>query len=315
MAPLGTKTVSTRLTVAVPGRESVTAVSRSYVVTPGYAEALRLRLRTGRLLTRADSASATQPVLVNEAFVQMFLNGVTPLGFTLDGLSTSGSRAEVVGVVANVRKDGPGDVDQPELYMMPASPLRHDRDHPFAYEIPRDFSLVVRTGGNPVGLVPGLREIVRQLRRDAALDDVTTLEARTAESVRTERFAAAVMGGFSAVALILAAVGLYTVLSYRISTRVREIGVRTALGADPRAVAWLVVGDALRVTLPGMVAGLAGALLASRLLRALLVGIETYDPVAIATAPFVLAAVALVATLVPARRAMRVDPLRALRSE
>jgi ABC-type antimicrobial peptide transport system permease subunit len=117
------------------------------------------------------------------------------------------------------------------------------------------------------------------------------------------------------VALILAAVGLYTVLSYRISTRVREIGVRTALGADPRAVAWLVVGDALRVTLPGMVAGLAGALLASRLLRALLVGIETYDPVAIATAPFVLAAVALVATLVPARRAMRVDPLRALRSE
>jgi putative ABC transport system permease protein len=133
--------------------------------------------------------------------------------------------------------------------------------------------------------------------------------------VRTERFAAAVMGGFSAVALILAAVGLYTVLSYRISTRVREIGVRTALGADPRAVAWLVVGDALRVTLPGMVAGLAGALLASRLLRALLVRIETYDPVAIATAPFVLAAVALVATLVPARRAMRVDPLLALRSE
>jgi ABC-type antimicrobial peptide transport system permease subunit len=184
-----------------------------------------------------------------------------------------------------------------------------------AHEIGSQIHLVVRTDGDPAVLAPVVREIVRELRREAVLDYATTLEARTTESVRTERFAVMMLVGFSALALILAAIGLYTVLSYSVSTRQREIGVRTALGANRSTVAWLVVRDGMRVTMAGLIAGIAGALFVTRFMRAMLFGIEPHDPVSLALAPLVLAAIALVAMVLPARRAMRVDPLIALRSE
>ena len=315
MAPFGPITVARPLTVSIPGRAAVTARSLSYVVTPGYAEALRLRLRAGRLLNSADVTSRTQSIVVNEAFVRTFLDSVEPVGFAVEGLLARGVRAEVVGVLANVRKDGLDDAPEPEVYLVPAYPLRHDPSRALAHEMDRGINLVVRTDDDPAALAPTLRAIVRELRRDAVVDYTTTLNARTTESVRTERFAVVMLTGFSALALLLAAIGLYTVLSYSVSTRQREIGVRTALGANQGTVAWLVVREGMRVTLAGLLVGIVGALFAARFMRVMLFGIEPYDPLSLAVAPLVLAAVALMATVLPARRAMRTDPLIALRSE
>ena len=315
MAPFGAITVARPLTISISGRGAITARALSYVVTPGYAEALRLRLRTGRFLNDADLTGRTQSIVVNEAFVRTFLDSVEPIGFAVEGLLARGVRAEIVGVVANVRKDGLDDAPEPEVYLAPAYPLRHDPSRALAHEILRGINLVVRTHDDPAALAPTLREIVRELRRDAMLNYATTLQARTTESVRTERFAAVMLAGFSALALMLAAVGLYTVLSYSVSTRQREIGVRTALGANPSTVAWMVVGEGMRVTLAGLLVGIVGALFAMRVMRVMLFGIEPYDPVSLALAPLVLAAVALMATVLPAIHAMRTDPLISLRSE
>lgn len=315
MAPFGTFTVARLLTVSIPGRDAVTTRALSYVVTPGYGEALRLRLREGRLLNEADLTIRTQSIVVNDAFVRTFLDGVQPVGFAVEGLLARGVRAEIVGVVADVRKDGLDDAPEPEVYLVPAYPLRHDPFRALAHEVRDDITVVVRTDGDPAALVSTLREIVRELRGDAVLDYATTLEARTAESVRTERFGAVILAAFSVLALMLAAIGLYTVLSYSVSSRRREIGVRTALGANRRIIAWMVVRDGMRVTCAGLLVGIVGALFATRFLRAMLFGIEPHDPVSLAVAPLVLAAVALMATVLPARRAMRMDPRIALRSE
>ena len=315
MVPFGTITVARPLTVSIPGRGAVTARSLSYVVTPGYAEALRLRLHAGRLLIDEDLTDRTQSIVVNEAFVRTFLDNVEPVGFAVESLLARGVRAEIVGVVANVRRDALDDDPEPEVYLAPAYPLRHDPSRALAHEILRGINLVLRTDGDPAALAPTLRGIVHELEGDAVLNYATTLHARTTESVRTERFAAVMLAAFSGLALILAAIGLYTLLSYSVSTRQREIGVRAALGANQSVVAWMVIREGMRVTVSGLAVGIAGALFATRFMRVMLFGIEPHDPVSLVLAPLTLAAVALVATVLPARRAIRLDPLIALRTE
>jgi putative ABC transport system permease protein len=304
MAPFGYINVATQLTVTVPGRAPVSARSRVYVVTPGYAEALRLRLHSGRLLTEPDLASGVQAMLVNQEFVRAFLQGTEPIGFITDSLLTRGVRGEVVGIVDHVLKDGLDSEPQPEVYIVPAH----------RYVLAGEVHVLVRTSGEPAPVIAALRGTVDTLRPDVAMD-ATTLQAQTLESVGKQRLATALLAGLALMALLLGAVGLYGVMSQAVSTRVRELGVRTALGASGGHIARSVIGEGMRTTGAGLAIGLAVAAALTRLIESMLFGVKPLDPLSFAVAAFVLGAVALVACLLPAWRAARVDPLVALRTE
>lgn len=253
-----------------PDGAPVVARATEYSVTSGYAEALGLRLRGGRLLVDADRASAIRPFVVSESFVRAYLTDDRPVvGRRFEGLAGPGTTVE----------------------------------------------LIVKTDGDPAATIPALRSLVREADPGAALDAVGPLAARVAASVGQPRFVAALLGAFAVLALVLAAIGLYGVLSYNVTRRRREIGVRLALGASRADIRWLVVGQALCVTAVGLVLGIAGAAAATRLMQELLFGVTPLDWVSFTVAPLVLLVVALVACLAPARRAAGADPAQSLRCE
>ena len=305
MMPLGRSTSIVGFTVPLPGRAPVTARGIAYWGTPGYAEALRLQLRAGRLLNERDSASAMQSMVVNEEFVRTFLDGVNPLGVQFPSILAKGKTAEIVGVVANVLKDGLDANPQPEVYVA----LAHE------YSLRSQISFVMRTEHDPNAFVPAVREILGDLRPDAALDRVGALTSHIEASVAQPRFAAWVLALFAALAMILSAVGLYSVLAYTVSRRRRELGVRAALGANRLRIMSLVCREGMAVAVIGIGLGVTGAAALSRWLQSMLFGIDVHDRLAFTLAPLMLLAVALVACLIPAARAARTDPTVALRSE
>jgi len=309
MAPTVGNTMLTQFALpgSVAGAERVLARSVTYAITPGYAEALALRLRQGRLLQSADIAPGVRNMLVNEEFARTYLSDGRPiLGRRYENVfaGTQGVTTEIVGVLGNVLKNGLDAKPIGEVFLL------SQRGANMASEI----SVVVRTGGDPGRLAPTLRALVRELEPAAALD-VATLESRVAASVSQQRFAATVLTAFALLALTLAAIGLYGVLSYNVSQRRRELGVRAALGASRRDLVSLVVRQGLSVTGLGLALGITGAAVLARLLEKLLFGVSPLDAVAFAAAPAALLAVALVACLVPARRAAAVAPTEALRCE
>jgi putative ABC transport system permease protein len=307
MAPLGASTYMAAFTLPLPGREQVTARALSYVITPGYAETLKLRLRAGRFFEARDEASSMQAWIVNEQFVKTFMQGVEPIGFRLNGsvVFSEFPGAEIVGVVGNVLKDSLDQQPQAETYVVAAR----------GAGIRREIYVVLRTDGDPAAYAEHVRRITRALRSDAAVDRAEPLANQVAASVAQPRFAAAVLLSFAALAVLLAAVGLYGVLSYTVARRQREIGVRSALGATRAAIVAMIVREGLTVVVLGLVVGLAGAAGLTRLMQTLLVGIAPIDPMSFALAPAALFVVALLACAVPARRAAATDPAIALRCE
>jgi predicted permease len=307
MAPLGQSTYVAAFTVPVPGRDPVTARALSYVVTPGYAEALRLRVVRGRLLDERDLASPSQSMLVNEQFVRTFLPGVEPVGLRMPAsvVTNAVGTSEIVGVVANVLKDGLDQEPQPELYVTTAH----------GATIRREVNVVLRTRDDPLALADAVRRLSRELRAEAAVDGVQPLTTQIALAVAQPRFATSVLLAFAVVALVLAAVGLYGVLSYNVAERRREIGVRTALGATRAGIVWLVVREGMTVTVLGLAAGVAASAAVTRLMQNLLFGIEPLDAVSFLLGPAALVVVALLACIVPARSAAAVDAAVTLRSE
>lgn len=305
MTPFGGSTSFNTFTIAAPGREPATARSLVNVVTPGYAEALKLRLRAGRLLTDADLSSSMQSLVVNEEFVRTFLRGAEPIGLNVGVILSRGVEATIVGVVRNVLKDGLQSTPQPEVYVVPAH----------RYSVGGEIKLVVRTAGDPISVAGTVRQLVRNLRTDAAVDNVLPLASQLSDSVRTERLTTSTLGAFAMMAMLLAAIGLYGVVSYSVSTRTREIGIRAALGASGRDILWMVVADGMGVAAIGLLIGLAGAAGVARVLQSQLAGIQPVDAVAFLLAPALLASVALTACLLPARRAAALEPAVALRHE
>jgi putative ABC transport system permease protein len=210
---------------------------------------------------------------------------------------------EVVGVVGDVRHRGL-DVDtRPEMFF------------PHLQTPSRQMTLAVRTAGDPEALAGPLRQRVQAIDRDQPVGNVRTMEAWLSESVASRRFSAAVLGIFAAVAAGLAALGLYGVVSYSVAQRTHEIGLRVALGARPRDVLRLVIGQGMLLTLVGTAVGVAAALALTRLMSSLLFGVAATDATVFVTVPLLLVAVALVACYIPARRATKVDPMVALRYE
>jgi putative ABC transport system permease protein len=277
------------------------------VVAPGYFGALGLHVRAGRALSEADTMSAPPVIVVNRSFAATYL-GSNPIGAVVPNLGmcrTDGDRWQVVGVVDDMRQGPVTDAPQPEVFI----PFRQIA---CTNAVP-DPIVLVRTASDPSPYAPMLRNLLREQAPSLALDSVMTMDDRVMTSLARPRTYALLLGGFALFALAIAGVGLFGVLSYSVAQRTREIGVRTALGAQPYDIVRMVFRQGLAIAGAGVGLGLLMSAAAVRALSAFLYGVAAYDPASFIVVPMVLAAVAVVACLVPARRAARIDPLRALR--
>jgi putative ABC transport system permease protein len=278
------------------------------VVSPGYFSALGLRVTSGRPLTDGDTMSAPQAIVVSRSFAAKYL-GAAAVGAVVPNLGMcrgDGDRWQVVGVVDDMRQGAVTEAPQPELFL----PFRQIG----CTNAASDLIIVVRTAGNPLPYAAIVREVLREQAPTLALDSVMTMDERVMTSLARPRTYALLLGGFALFAVAIAGVGLFGVLSYSVAQRTHEIGVRTALGAQARDIVRLVFRQGLAIGGVGVVIGLLAAAAAARSLSAFLYGVTAFDVTSFLAVPLLLAIVTVVACLVPARRAARVDPLQALRS-
>lgn len=291
---------------APPGQEPTASYK---VVTPGFLDAMGTRLVAGRGFTERDNEGAPPVALISESVARRYWPHSNPLGSHLTVLarvySGQGSEAkpvEIVGVAKDVRND---DLWQPEaaIYV------------PFAQKPSPGVFLVTRTAVPPMSVMPAIREAMQSLDKDQPLNQVQTLDEIVSRTYGAIRFPMTLLWIFSALALVLSAVGLFGVMSYTVNRRTQEIGIRIALGAGRADVLRLVLREGLAVTGIGVALGLVGALALSRLMAGYVYGVTSTDPIAFTAASLLLAAVALLASYIPALRASRVDPIVALRYE
>jgi putative ABC transport system permease protein len=291
------------LQVGEPGPvEGVTAGYRA--VSPDYFATLGIPLTAGRAFNAGDGQAGALVAIINRSLAQAVWPGRDPLGKTIDVVSGSGVKSrQVVGVVEDVRHAGPSTESGPEIFApVLQSPLR------FA-------TLTVKTDRDPDAVVPEVLAALRRVDPDLAVAGVRPLDDLVSAAVAAPRFRLVLAGTLAAVALVLAALGLYGLTSYTVGLRTREIGIRAALGASRGSLFGAVLVRSLGLALAGVAIGLAGAYALSRLLASLLYGVEPTDPATFVAAPLVLLAVAALAAVLPARRAARVDPMVALREE
>jgi putative ABC transport system permease protein len=285
--------------------DPVTAVTSDFV-HPGFFESMGIPLVRGRGFEPADAEGGTQVVIVNETFVRRFLPGQDPLGrrFTRgDPTADDAVWQTIVGVAADTRRSGLVEAVRPEAY------------RPTTQVAPRSMEVLVRTAGPPLGVVPQVRDVLREMDPNMAMAQLRTVEGAMAEAVAARRFVMMLLGAFAALAVVLAATGIYGVLTYLVGQRTRELGIRMALGADRKVVLGLVLGQSAWHVVPGVILGAAGALALTRLLQSQLYGIRATDPVTFLAVTVLLVSVALLASWAPARRAARTDPMEALREE
>ena len=269
-------------------------------VTPGYLEALGIPLVRGRRPDRGDVRDAPGVILVNEAFVRRHWPDGDPLG---QRLIIDEQPHEIIGVVGDVRHAGPANPPQPEIYVLQAQwPSRS------AY-------LAILVEGDPAALTAAVRREIVALEPDAAIARERTMRRVIDEYISPERLMSSLLGVFGVVALLLAATGLYGVIAYVVSRRTREIGIRMAIGARTVDVVALVLREGIVMVLAGAAVGLALALAAARAIESILFGVASTDPLVFAGVVGLLVTAALAASLVPAVRAARLDPVRALRGE
>ena len=281
-----------------------------FVVTPGYFEALRIPIVRGRGLAQSDRPGTDVVVVVNQAFVRKHMPDGDPIGrhFRYYGMdSLNEPTMTIVGVTGNVRNDSLASPPTPEAYVSYLQRPARTRE-------PMIVVARARQAGALGSLLTSLRPVMASVDADVPAR-IGTMEGRVADSVADRRFTMAVLSTFAMVALMLAAVGIYGVLSQTVLQRTPEIGVRMALGAEAGGVLRMMMGAAMRPVLAGSACGVAGAALSVRVLRGFLFGVTTLDPAAFTAAAALLIGVALLAAYIPARRATRVDPLKALRAQ
>jgi predicted permease len=279
----------------------------THLVTPGYFGAMGIRLISGRIFSAGDTVSSEPVTIVNETFARAFLRG-DPLDARLpaflDEERRDGGLWRVVGVVADVRHRSPSEPLEPEMY----APMTQMTRGPVGLQY-----LTVRTTGDASTFAANLRTIVRGVSSNGVVDQVMTMETRLMWSLARPRLYALLLGGFSTFALLIAVIGLFGGLSYGVTQRTREIGVRTALGATPRDIMRLVMVQGTAMTVAGLVIGFGVAAATVRYLAAFLFGVAPLDPTTFVTVGASLIVVAIVACAIPARRAARIDPILALK--
>jgi putative ABC transport system permease protein len=265
----------------------------------GYFEALQIPLRSGRLFDPHD-ASGPPVVIISQAAADRAFPGESPLGHRID---MGDMKPEIVGVVGSIRRTSLVSEPWADLYV------------PFEKVAIPSVTMFVRTTGDPVATLPAVRAAVRRLERDAVFHGARTLSDVAEESAAATRLASRLLAGFAGIALLLAAIGVYGVMSYSVRRRTRELGTRLALGASPRDITQLVLRQASVLAIVGLAAGTAATLVVARTLSSLLFGVPPWDPVTLASAGALLALATLAASYLPARRAARVDPASILASE
>lgn len=275
------------------------------VASEEHFSTLRVRMMAGRAFASTDRRGAPLVAVVNEAFAAQFLPGVAPVGrrLTTGPAERSSPPVEIVGVVANTRNRGARGPAAPEIFM----PLRQQNG------ADNQLFLLVRAETDTAATLATVRERLAGLDADQPLYAIQTLEAALATDAFRQRFSLLLFGVFAAIALTLAALGIYGVMSYAVGARTQEIGVRLAMGAERRTVLWLILRQVARMTAIGLALGIGGALALSGVLRRVLFEVQPADPVTLAAVVIVLGSVALVAGWLPAWRASRVDPIDALR--
>jgi putative ABC transport system permease protein len=275
-------------------------------VSPSYFAALGIPLLRGRLLEETDRDGALRVAVVSETFVKRYANGRDPIGLTFSRGGREGPAITIVGVVAEIRRDGREAEIAPQVFLSAAQTE--------LYPV-RLASVAVRAAGDPRALVPGIQRAVWAIDPDQPITSVRTLDEVLVLASAQRRFTMTLLSWFAALAVGLALVGVYGVVAYAVAQRTREIGIRVALGASRRDVVSLVVRSGLAWALGGIAAGLAGAVAISRAMATLLFEIGPDDPATFATIAIAMLAVAFSATYVPALRAARVDPLVALKGD
>jgi putative ABC transport system permease protein len=267
-----------------------------------YFQAMQIPLKRGRAFTEQDSPGAPRVVIVNEALVRRYWPNENPVGKRIGNGRPDGWMA-VVGVVGDVRHASLSQPAEPEVYF------------PLAQNPRPDMRLAVRTAADPLRFAPTLRRAVTEIDPDQPISRVATMEESMANSLAAERFSATLLGIFALLALVLGAIGIYGMISFAVTLRTQEIGVRMALGASAGDVLLTVVRQGALLALAGVAIGMAAAFGLTRFIGSLLYGVEPLDPLVFAGAPVLLTAVAVLASYIPARRASRVDPMVALRYE
>jgi putative ABC transport system permease protein len=294
-------------TFAVEGRLAPSAEQRPLglmrSVNSAYFGAMGIPLVAGRAPADSDTALSPPVIVVNQTLARRFWPGASAMGGRLAIDQIGGRVAEIVGVVGDVKPDRINGAEWPTIYV------------PYAQGPAAAMTLAVRTAGAPLGLASAVTREVRQLDPDQPVADVRTMEEVVNLAVSGARFQTALLASFAGVAFLLAAVGIYGVISYDVSRRTNEIGIRMALGAQPADVQWLILGQGARLAVYGIVAGLLGAGVLTRWMGTMLFGVGPTDVWTYAAVSILLAVVALAASYVPSRRAMVPDPVIALRHE
>ena len=296
-------TASPETTFEIVGQEIAmtggTLRARFSSVSPRYFETMTIALKTGRQFTANDAAGTRPVAIVNEALVRRFWNGQNPVG---SRIAVAGAVRTVIGILGDVRSIPLSTRPVPEIYV------------PFSQVPSRTAAVVVLTTvADPLGVAGSLRQAVRDLDSDIPAAGIMPMEQAVTSNMGVIQLGTSVLSLVSSGALILAALGIYGVLSYSVSRRAREIGIRMALGARPRDVLALVLRQGLRLTLSGLIPGLAISLALSRILSHSMFGVRQVEPVILASVSFLLLSVALAACYLPARRAAALDPIRAMR--
>ncbi|HYY56152.1 MAG TPA: FtsX-like permease family protein, partial [Pyrinomonadaceae bacterium] len=278
-------------------------VSAARIITPDYVRAMSIPIIRGRAFTAQDKADAPKVILVNEALARKYFPGEDAVGKRLR-LGLNDINGEIVGVVGDVRNRELSTPAGPEFYVP-------HQQVPFS-----DMTMVLRTSSqDPATLAPALRSAVQEIDKDQPLYEVRTMNSLIADSVARQRFSMTLIALFAGLALVLASVGIFSVMSFLVTQRTHEIGIRMALGAQTRDILKMVVGQGMTLTLIGIIIGLLAAFALTRVMRGLLFSVSATDPLTFTGVSLLLAFVALLACYIPARRATRVDPMVALRYE
>ena len=283
--------------------------ARYLMATPRMFRALGIPLKRGRLLAEGDVPGRPLVAVINETAARLYWSGDDPIGRTIRYYpQETNPSIQIVGIVGDVRSIGASEPAPPAVYV----PLAQAPRPPYEG---RTMTFIVRVPGNPAAVAASARAAVASIDAGLPLADVRPMSEVVSAAAGQPRFTTLVMSFFAGVAFFLAALGLYGILAYAVEQRIREIGVRVALGAGKREIFRLIIGNGMRLALVGVVVGVPAALALTRLMGGMLSGVTSTDPVTYIAVVAMLATSALLASYLPARRATRVDPIVALRTD